>query len=557
MPDPDPLPPSSHRIPRWPARFGAAAAAGLAATLLTGLMLPIYTDEIGWRMMLDRSLLDGGVDRSMGEQCGPGTMIAAPWFMQPLRHVSAAISLAFDDPRWIRISGVALAIGWMGLLWLLTRTLPPRLRGTGRAIGYGLAGLGIVPLLLVWSRPEQPLLLAITLAALIMLNAQARPDPTGVGRALCNAALLLLLGTVMLGYHPKGVVFSPLIAVALLFSSRGAAATRAIRAVAITLLIALAATAYRYWAARLGCPGDPQVAARIAQQNLASGGLPPIGLAVRVAFHSLFSGYLHAALPHKTYMSGWLPVVPTSYELRASWQVVIVLGWEAAAIAGLVGIGRAAWRAWRERRLAAAPVMAAAIVADVLLWGATQLVQNAYEAALILPLLIMAILLALPFAPPVVLRWAIRGSTVLAAAALASEIVLVATYGPALKAASAEVGYTDAQPFSFSPWTWPRARAEVLAAGRACGIDPARSRPHHLLIDDVSYLAYLRSDRPLHRTALLAPWNGSIADPVAYLRGLGSSGGVVQCAILPPAVRAQARATGAMCCLGPFEPPRP
>src|SRR4051794_24442907 len=75
------------------------------ASLLFGLLVPIYTDEVGWRFAA-RSAIDGGVDRSVAENCGPNTLAIVPLFMQPLRYASATVNLAFADPMFVRLTGV-------------------------------------------------------------------------------------------------------------------------------------------------------------------------------------------------------------------------------------------------------------------------------------------------------------------------------------------------------------------------------------------------------------------------------------------------------------------
>lgn len=51
------------------------------ASLLGGMMLPVYTDEIGWRLQ-ERAALDG-VDKLYSDICGPNTLAVPPSFMWP------------------------------------------------------------------------------------------------------------------------------------------------------------------------------------------------------------------------------------------------------------------------------------------------------------------------------------------------------------------------------------------------------------------------------------------------------------------------------------------
>jgi hypothetical protein len=60
----------------------------------------------------------------------------------------------------------------------------------------------------------------------------------------------------------------------------------------------------------------------------------------------------------------------------------------------------------------------------------------------------------------------------------------------------------------------------------------------------------MHSWRPLHRLGTLDVWNGSIRDPLAYLRSKRSDGAVIACAYLPEDIRARAIQTGHFCCIG-------
>ena len=61
-----------------------AALGVLIAALLAGLFLPVYTDEIGWRLQ-ERAGFDG-VDKLYTEICGPNTLARPPFWMMPVRY---------------------------------------------------------------------------------------------------------------------------------------------------------------------------------------------------------------------------------------------------------------------------------------------------------------------------------------------------------------------------------------------------------------------------------------------------------------------------------------
>lgn len=52
------------------------ALGGLIISILSGVLLPVYTDETGWRFE-ERAAIDGGVDIMFNDVCGPNTIARA------------------------------------------------------------------------------------------------------------------------------------------------------------------------------------------------------------------------------------------------------------------------------------------------------------------------------------------------------------------------------------------------------------------------------------------------------------------------------------------------
>ncbi len=138
------------------------------------------------------------------------------------------------------------------------------------------------------------------------------------------------------------------------------------------------------------------------------------------------------------------------------------------------------------------------------------------------------------------------------AAATPSQALLVATHVPAL--AQIAPGPIEGQRVSFSAFGYSQLRREIAAAGAQCGAAPD-ARPYGVMIDDLTYFAYLRSPHPFHRLGVIEEWNGSVGDPVAYLRGRNSRAIVTACAYLPEHLRAAAKRSGRFCCVGPLDQP--
>jgi hypothetical protein len=548
--------PSAPRSRRGRPTLGGLAAGLFAASLLFGLLTPIYTDEVGWRFQA-RMAFDG-VDRFIAEGCGPNTLAVPPLFMLPLRYASATANQWLADPIFIRLAGVFWALVWAAMVWRLTRRIgrDARERDVLRILGFGLLGFGVLPLLLVMSRPEQPLLLTLTAALLVAAgrwDAAARPADRA-GRAALKAAIVVFAGALALGYHLKGVVYMPVFLACAALSSVGAAG-RGARIAALAALIALSALAAPYWVTRFQCPADPVLAAALARENVASlvfdKGVSPETLGAILPGADP-RGYIALALPAPAYMSDWLPRLDFKGKPVRTWRRLIRDSWCAALLLAAGCVTAAIVAAVRRRRVeprVVLPVMLAGVAAC---WGVSQLNKNVYEAALALPAAMLFILLSIRSAAlsPGQLKAARALACVILALSAGSQVILVAAYARPLWSAVHTPGYVAGQPFSVSPYGYGGIKADIVAAGRRCGIDPG-GRPQALLVDDLTYFPYMTSWRPLHRLGVLSAWNGRIGDPIAYLKVHNSSGVVMGCALLPPGLRSRARAVGQFCCLGP------
>ena len=528
------------------------ALGGLVVMLVFGLLLPVYSDEIVWRFH-ERAALDDGFDVWLNDSCGAQTIARAPWFMMPARWFSATMNLALPSPLFVRIEGVLCALAWLALLWRLTGRVvgDPATRNAARTLALALLGLGVLPLLLVMSRPEQALILTLGgMIAIALPRAEDRPDlaaTSAVAWLKCGA--ILMLATIALSYHIKGVLYAVIAAACLAVCARGSR-TLVPRLAAGAVLAILTFAAFRYWSARFACPDDPVLARALAGQNLAAllgNGGELISKLPRLVANALPILYVVPAIPSPEPISAWLPPHVFSPTLALSFRVVMFAMWAAAgglavfavvrgvATRGLVGL--------LEPRL----VIAATIVACLLVWGFSQVTKNMYEAAHVLPLSVLAMVLTIGSSDAAPRRVLSGLAAVALAFALVSQTVVVTALARPFAAAAASRGALPDQPLSLAALRYGEAHGDIVRAMRAAGMPDRLERP---LIDDATYLALQRSHLPLHVLGVFGPWRGSIADPADYLLRRKSSGIVVLCANLPPRFRAAAARSGEVCAVG-------
>jgi hypothetical protein len=524
------------------------------ASLLAGFFLPVYTDEIGWRFQ-ERAALDG-VDKLASDICGPNTLAVPPWFMMPVRYFSAILNTTFADPVFVRLSGIGYALFWGYLLLRLIQLLAKddRDRNELTIIAYGLMAVGWLPLLLIWSRPEQPILLALTTALIVTFSGQRDAEvPTTAITAWRRSISILLCALITVSYHVKGLILFPIYIVCIFFASNGRKAVPA-RVAAATALVAMELSSALYWVHRLQCPGDKVLAAKYASHNLGltavAGGhwVSQIGALIQ---NSNPTVYFMLAAPRSKPMSMWLEYDQLSLTSTWIWCYGLAIVWLTVVIAGLFCFFSAAPTVWKERRPDLKLLIAAGLFGTAMAWAATQVIRNDYDASFVLPLVMLACLMAVA-APPAgaPTRTEARKIAVpLGLFALVSPLLVAGIYGPSLARAFEARGYLSAQPHSVPVWGYQDQKRDIMAAARICHI-PDKRRPRDLMIDDLTYYAFMKSYRPQHYLGVIGLWKGGITDPIAYLKKIGSDGFIVGCNNLDESLRRKSVKVGNFCCQG-------
>jgi hypothetical protein len=527
------------------------ALGGLVLSVLAGALVPVYTDETGWRFQ-ERAAIDGGLDVTFSDVCGPNSIARAPWFMMPARWFSAMANQALADPLYVRAEGVACALAWIALFWVLLRRLEGQegRRAELGTLAFSLLGLGLLPYALVLSRPEQPIILVTTLILLLAFARAPRLTPNLL--AWLKAAAIVALATVALSYHIKGVLYAGLAAVCLAVSARGRG-TVAPRIAGVAMLAALTLASAHYWSGRFSCPGDPRLAAILNSVNVASL-LANGGHISTVVFQMVLSadplGFVGAAAPRSDPLSNWLPPGLFPRPVAVILLAGMFLLWGAAILLAVAAMLRFAWSA--RGRLFAEPRMpiAIALLGLVLVWGASELNKNVYEAGHMLPALaILGVLAAtLPRSGSRLSAYASRLAKVALPFALLSELAILGLTLPALAHTARSPGYIPDQPYSITAFGYGGVRRDIAAARAASGM-PTDRRLERPMVDELTYLALQDSHLPIHRGGVLSDWIGSLPDPVGYLRSRNSDGVIIGCHLLPPAMRAAASRSGEICAI--------
>jgi hypothetical protein len=532
-----------------------AVIAAFVTALICGLFLPIYTDEVGWRLQ-ERAGFDG-VDKLFTQLCGPNTIARPPFWMMPARWYSALFNSLFADPLYVRISGIIYALVWTGMLLTVVHRSADgyRDRISLSTLAVALMCLGTMPLLLVWSRPEQPILLAYTGAILIVLAGREEATVTPKSRAWLRSAAIFLLALVAMSYHVKGVVTVPLFVVCLALASKGPKSLPP-RITFGVVLAGAAVWAGHYWVQRFACPASANLQA-IYFHNTGSAAvsvtsrsqiLPIIRNALRNIGLLYFAGL---PTPKIDPMSNWLPAARLTFAESIYWRIALRLIWAIALNAAFYSLLLSARRSLHERKLDGRAFLAVTLLLTALAWSATGFI-NEYEATFALPMMVFGVVLALSTHESET-RFT-RGTRVaaggLAIIAMMSLTMTAALFGPLLANASLERGYIKAQPYSISVFGFAGLRRDIFVAAQKCGIEHPEAR-HTLLVDDLTYFPFMNSHMPDHVAGLYSQ-KYSHPDTPGYLRSIKSDGVIAACNGLPPAIRALAKNEGQFCCVAPF-----
>jgi hypothetical protein len=190
------------------------------------------------------------------------------------------------------------------------------------------------------------------------------------------------------------------------------------------------------------------------------------------------------------------------------------------------------------------------IIFPIAFMSITQFVKNAYEITLIGPMFLIGVSLLYSAYPPTKKekRYLEKWNLILTVLAVLSVAANIYFYSSGLASAASRSGYIPEQIRSQPVFNYNAARLQIDGAARQCRLEN-NSSTRRLLVDDVTYLSFQNTSRPFHYLGVLSVWNGSISDPLAYLKSRNSSGLIVGCHLLSESLRALTVRSGQFCCM--------
>lgn len=527
---------------------GACAVLGLfAVTVVVAFFTPVYFDDIGYTLSNARAGYDGWATISPMPLCSTNFVTPVPLTLLPGRWLAWMAHVLTTDFIAMRMIALLVFLGWCACAaWLVKRVFLPHLSWPCAAAAVAaVAGMGVVPLMMMQSRPEAALLLAIT--ALVALPFLCRRLPEN--RAcfwLCTLALLLTCSW-FFSAHPKALLYLPL-ALAVCFYLP--APRSCLRVAALVAVLCVAGQAYHYWQYKVACPDHPsEQRFRDAQAlRLEQFFADPARL-----LHS-FAGNVGAAGTYIDKMrfhpdSDWATPL-ASGALMGPVNIIIAVTAAALLLFAGVGAARLIYGMLARRKWGAGEVVLCSLAAGLVAQSGLQTTKIFYESCMIWPgLFLLAGLAARAWRPAVqnlFLAW-------LFAASLVSQATLALVYIPATAEVLDNVSYNGTvmgKSTTVSPLGYGEIMERTLALAQQCGIAPD-SRSRHVFVDVTTYLPMKETTQPYYGIYTLFGLQKTGQGLLDFLREHGSSGIVALCSNLTPEARDAALQEHGLCCVGP------
>jgi hypothetical protein len=519
-----------------------ATAGAFALALLLGVLMPLYTDDVGSRMITTRAIIEGGRLVSLLPQCEGSFITPLPASQWPGALVYHVL-FSWFGLAGIKLSALVLVVLVLGGVWVaLKRRIGPF------SAFLSVQAVGLLPLALISGRAETVLLVVI--AALVALPLRW---PFARVRSIRRRVLLALAYVVMLSTfffaHPKSLLFLPLVLLSILASC---GTRRWVTGVVLCgAALFMASQTFALAKTATACAEAPHIEHIFAQMTFKPAELlASPGLAVEnYALQASRSG---DAMSFDAKGPRWLMPAEAPASLPVSVvDAVVRFGIGAFFFLVPLYVVVAAFRAPRvhRKRTFLALVIVACTAGHVALSRSFAF----YNVTFVTSLFALAAIVA----PPIPIRNVVHtGRMMLNGFAILSVIVLLVRAGPIVWKTFRYPG-TDLpdRPSWVPPFGYSVERPKIRAMAASCGI--RGDGMQRLVIDDATFFAFDDLHEPLHLSYVNDGdmWGADVPGDKAIerLRHLRASGIISRCPFLPRELVSNARRDGDYCCVPPGE----
>ena len=511
-------------------------------SFILSFFIPIYSDEFFWKIQISRLFLDEGKSVGLSPICQSVFLMDFPLSWYPIAWVTSLIYDGVHSLIQLKIFGMLGSVA-LFFLWAWMIRLSLGLRWIYAFIFVaGILSVGVLPFLLTFNRPEQSLLLFISLGLWIPLMlphvrlAQSHPKVL---------QLLLFFGYCLLcallcATHPKSLFLLPI----LLISYWGCQVSRTKLLLLSAFMLWYAVQTTAIWSTKSLCPESIFIMQVLKDISLSPGLIKTAPLAFIFMGKDnllLFPKYISGIYFQDLFQSSWLPAISTTQGLTAWIEIANLLCW----VPLLFTLGFVI-RAILTKPLKANIKQLSLIFSFFLAFTALafqQTTKNFYEAGLVFPLLLL--LCIATFTPyngnlkKQVVTWVIPlclitgiYSGILRADIFITQWSHLFSSGPILNS---------------SPLTNVSNQPSLLKnfAREQCGID---DNAKTLILDQTSYPVFYQQAFPIFENYLFGYFaTGSDYRQVIQAHDVG--GLITNCAVIPPDLLSKAVHEGNMCCL--------
>lgn len=510
----------------------------LACALLSGIFLPIYSDEVVTKFKIARFFLEDGKMLSFFPQCTTTVGHDVALVFYPAATLISAI-YAYLGPLGLRISGIVLALIWFALLALWC-TRQSKTYWIGRfTLLSAFASLGVLPYLWVLARPEQLMFLPIIIFCIAAMH-----PPVNIGRWQQSGIVLVLalLGSIFFYAHSKSIFFTPFFITAAWISTR--TSHTLFRAALTIYIIALSMQALRNASLLGSCTDAPAIQAMVNANSLMPSQLFNDPYNFLGSIWENTTQFPQRMLAHLTFtadfQSGWLPPLGNENSLLR-WvnlpirYAILFLVLASHLFALGVTLKSLLQRKFSDPTLLAG-LLAAANLLNIMLFN----LQNFYAGIQYVPISIIILALILPktfesskyFALKICARMVHACMIVLSLISLSILFYLVT---PNIVANSDyESASIPGQPMSIPVMGTENHLRSIQELGKLCHIPEIDAQ--HIVVDHMTYFAYLRNKGPIHVLYVSeGGYGGDLTQGklLPFLREKNSPGIITRCDWMP------------------------
>jgi hypothetical protein len=522
--------------------------------LISGIFLPVYSDEVVTKWILSRIFLESGHAVTLFPQCSNSLGKTVSFVFYPAAVLMAAV-YSFLGPLGLRISGLLLTLFWFFGIAYWTFKRCPTAGGGLRSFSAltALASLGVMPYLWAMARSEQLLALGVLLFCLYPLYFN---KDRSIQRLWCGAAIYILAASIFFYSHSKSIFFLPFVISSVWYAFKSCPI--GVRWALSIFVLALGVEVIQDASSLARCADAPMIQ-KMLDYNVLSPSLmflAPIEFFSR-GFTNLWQSpgrVIEHLVINNAYQSGWLPPLGIlQAEVGLLNRLIRCLLLFLIAGSHLLAVMIFGWK-FVSRNLSPAVVLALLLAAA---GAANSFIYEAwhfYSGIQFVPVSITLLCLCLPQLPNLSIPRRIRGLFLccLLAVAAASILTLFSNAFPILRNNSdIDQANIIGQPLSIPTFGTESHLASIRNLGERCGLTLDRRK--YLVVDHMTYFAYRENKQPIHILYVSElGFGGDLGGGrlLPFLKKIDSPGVISRCEWIPAELQGMAqRDDKGYCCV--------